>query len=514
MASKQQEEGLKSASDSDVALLKSPQQLIDEEERRWYQWFSKTDTPAERRLIVKLDLLIVLFSVACYWVKYLDQTNISNAYVSGMSKELGFHGNELVQFQTVYIVGAAVMQLPFIWIFVKVPMNVVVPSLDILWGIVTLLQFRTTSYGEMIAYRFLVGCFEAAFFPAVHWVLGSWYRKDEIARRGGIFYLGLNLGTLTSGLLQSATLRGLDGHLGLAAWRWMFIVNAIITIPLGILGFFVWPGTPDKCHSFFLSKEEVELAKARLLRVGHTSAVHSFTFADFKAVLRGWKVWVLSFWDVLFWNTGPNGAAYLLWLKSIYPTNLPKVNELSVTAPAIGIAYVLGVNFASDLIRSPRISISFCNTALLIGILILASGTGNHAARFVGYNLLPFSYSQSSSLYGWSNAILRRDPKERVIVLIVMNTLAQASTAFIGLLTYPTAPRFKKGFIFSAVITFSQICFTQVVAWFATREEHRNAELDRLASAQSERSSTSSLKDEGLESPRVTDGLPVVERRD
>lgn len=100
-------------------------------------------------------------------------------------------------------------------------MNIVVPTLDIGWGIMTLLQYRTQSYGEMIAYRFLVGCFEAAFFPAVHWVLGSWYRKDEIARRGGIFYLGLYLGTLTSGLLQSATLRGLDGHLGLAAWRWM-----------------------------------------------------------------------------------------------------------------------------------------------------------------------------------------------------------------------------------------------------------------------------------------------------
>lgn len=51
MASKHQEEGLKSVSDSDLALHKSPQQLIDEEDRKWYQWFSKTDTPAERRLM-------------------------------------------------------------------------------------------------------------------------------------------------------------------------------------------------------------------------------------------------------------------------------------------------------------------------------------------------------------------------------------------------------------------------------------------------------------------------------
>lgn len=80
--------------------------------------------------------------------------------------------------------------------------------------------------------------------------------------------------------------------------------------------------------------------------------------------------------------------------------------------------------------------------------------------------------------------------------------------------SFAEAPRFKKGFIYSAVITVAQIAFTQVVGWFATREEHRNADADRLASAQSETSSSSSLKDEGIESPSAVDVLTVVQRKD
>lgn len=83
-----------------------------------------------------------------------------NAYVSGMAKELGFHGNELVHFQTIFTVGNVVALLPFTYLFPRVPMHHLVPTLDLLWGIFTLLQYRATSYGEIMAYRFMVSIFE------------------------------------------------------------------------------------------------------------------------------------------------------------------------------------------------------------------------------------------------------------------------------------------------------------------------------------------------------------------
>jgi hypothetical protein len=129
--------------------------------RKWYQvrWFQDYDTPEERKLILKLDLLIVPYVFLAYWVKYIDQANINNAYVAGMKEDLNFKGNELVRLQTMYILGKALYrkpslpdtykcklvfsgmnlistgavlgQLPFMYLFTKIPMFYLIPFLDI-----------------------------------------------------------------------------------------------------------------------------------------------------------------------------------------------------------------------------------------------------------------------------------------------------------------------------------------------------------------------------------------------
>jgi MFS family permease len=121
-----------------------------------------------------------------------------------------------------YNLGAVIGQLPFALLFRKLPMNYLISSLDLLWGVFTLLQYRAEGYSELTAYRFLVGLFESAFFPGVHYVFGSCYRADEISRRDGVFFVGLTLGTLTASLIQAAASAHLSGVAGLAGWRYVF----------------------------------------------------------------------------------------------------------------------------------------------------------------------------------------------------------------------------------------------------------------------------------------------------
>lgn len=83
-----------------------------------------------------------------------------NAYVSGLKEDLGFNGNQLVSLNSMYVAGAVIGQLPFTFIFPMFPMNYTIPGLEIGWGIFTLLQYRTQTFGELMAYRFLVGIFE------------------------------------------------------------------------------------------------------------------------------------------------------------------------------------------------------------------------------------------------------------------------------------------------------------------------------------------------------------------
>ncbi|KAF3760952.1 hypothetical protein M406DRAFT_73409 [Cryphonectria parasitica EP155] len=434
--------------------------------RRWYQWYSAEDSPEERKLVLKLDLLIVPYAFIVYWIKYIDQTNINNAYASGMSSDLNFTGNQLVQFQTIFYVGNVVGLLPFIYLFPRVPMHILVPTLDLCWGIFTLLQYRAQSYGEIMAYRFLVSLFEGPYFTGVHFVLGSWYRSDEVGRRGGTFYTGLTLGTLTASLLQAAATTYLDGHNGLPGWRWLFIINAIITLPVALLGFFIWPGTPDRPNRLVIKPHELELARARLERHGSRVESAPFTWALLARIFKNWKFWVILFWDTIFFNTSANSAAFLLWIKSLDRYDTAAMNNLAAISPALGIFFVFFINYSADLWVSRPVAISTASAFNFTALVILSVWDVPEAAKWFAFSVTYSSVAVSSVLYGWANAILRDNIEERALTLTLMTAVGTATNAFVPNLTYPTveAPRYPKGYVFSAVMVVCLVIMTWIMS--------------------------------------------------
>ncbi|OJJ64826.1 hypothetical protein ASPSYDRAFT_84816 [Aspergillus sydowii CBS 593.65] len=446
--------------------------------RRWYRikWFADQDTKEERRLILKLDALIVPYAFLAYWVKYVDQANINNAYVSGLQEDLKLHGNELVELQTMYTVGAVVGQLPFAYLFTKFPMSWVIPFLDIMWGVFTLLQYRVNSFGEMMVYRFFVGWFEAAFFPGMHYIFGAWYRGDEIARRGGCFYVGLTLGTLTASLIQAGTSSSLDGVHGLAGWRWMYIVCAIITIPIGILGYFILPGTPDKPNKLVISEKDIELSKSRLSRAGHTFQ-GKWSLRTLANVLRNWKFWALLLLDVFFWNGSINTTTggYLLWLKSLNRYTTSRLNELGAISPGLGMFYTLFICFASDLVLGPAWAITVAHIWNIVGLIILVTWNVPESALWFAFITTYSAVSMSSVLYGWVNEQLRYSPVERSITLVILNTIAQSTTAWTPLLVFKTVegPRFTKGYSFVLANAICLIALAHIIKYFIARQDKR-----------------------------------------
>ncbi|KAL4904123.1 hypothetical protein BDW74DRAFT_168564 [Aspergillus multicolor] len=435
--------------------------------RKWYDWYSPEDTPEERKLITKLDLLIVPYAFTVYWVKYIDQGNINNAYVSGMADELDFHGNELVHFQTIFTVGNVVALLPFMYLFPRVPMHYLVPALDLLWGIFTLLQYRATSYAEIMAYRFMVSIFEASYFPGVHYVLGSWYKSNEIGRRGGAFYVGLTLGYLTASLLQSATLDNLDGVHGLAGWRWLFIVNAIITLPLAVIGAFIYPGTIDKPNRLVINEKDLAIARRRLEKQGNTVSSAPFSWALVKKIFGTKRFWLVLLWDSLFFNSSANTASFLLWLKSLNRFSESKLNQLNSISPALGIFFILFINFSTDLFLERAWAITLASAVNFTSLVILAIWNVPESAKWFAFAVQYAAVAVSSVLYGWVNVIYKDSIEERAVVLVLVTAISTSWTAWIPLFTYPTVegPQFKHGYVFSAVITGLLVAMTFFIRW-------------------------------------------------
>ena len=118
--------------------------------------------------------------------------------------------------------------------------------------------------------------------------VGSWYRNEELFKRAGVWFMGNSLGSMFSGYLQAAAYRNLDGVFGRAGWRWLFIVQGIITLPLAFLGFAVWPGLPSSPKRWYFTEKEHNLALRRMPTVEQ----EGITWKTFKYTLRRPMWWI------------------------------------------------------------------------------------------------------------------------------------------------------------------------------------------------------------------------------
>ncbi|PVH80445.1 retrograde regulation protein 2 [Cadophora sp. DSE1049] len=438
-----------------------------------WQWFAPTDTKEERRLILKLDLLILPYAFLMFWVSYIDGTNISNAWVSGLSDDLGFHGNQLVHFQTMSTVGQIIGQIPSAIFFSILPMHWIVPGTQLGWGVFTLVQFRAQTYGQLMAYRFMIGFFEASLFPGIWYVLGSWYRPDEIGRRAGMFQMGLPFAALTAGLVQSGASANLDGVNGLAGWRWMFIIVSIMTFPTAFLGFFIWPGTPTMPNKIWIKEKDLAVHRKHFgaMAKNHVKGKHSW--ALWKGIFLDWKIWTFTIYNNLLYFSDPQPwSGYLLWLKSLGRYSDAKVNSLSATAPGVGMLLVLVINSFADWFGRP-VAVLVAQGMNAISTLILIIWDVPEAAKWYAFNTYYADVGMNGVVFSYCQDACRRNDTERGIIVVVINIIAQIFRAWAGNLMFATvdAPRFQKGYGTCFAAAISIMGFTYYVRYLYARQE-------------------------------------------
>ncbi|EGW35426.1 putative permease [Spathaspora passalidarum NRRL Y-27907] len=460
--------------------------------RKWYHWFHEDDTPEERRVILKIDLLLTFYSLMAYWVKYLDQTNLTNAYVGGLKEAINMQGNDFVNTGVMFSVGNIIFQIPFMYILYAVPLNYVLPALDLCWSILTVCLYRVENVATLKALRFLIGAFEAPSYLAYHALFASWFKGStaEISRRAGFYYLGQYLGVLTSGLLSGAIARTMGGVHGLQSWQWIFIIDGIISVVVGFIGFYMIPGTPEDCYSIFLSDDDIRIARRRMIKdqkdhkPRENAVKHFFNAEIWKSIFTSWHFYVLCLWNIFCWNNSNAGSgSYALWLKSL--TNADgsprfgpgQLQDYTALTPGLGLIWLIITCSFADLFKSRSGAILFSQVFNVIGNVLLAVWHIPEGAKWFAFCLQYFGWAMAPVLYSWQGDICRKDIRERQVVLVSMNILAQQSTAWISVLVWPTveAPRFLKGFSFTASSAVALSVWTIVVLWFYKREERANA---------------------------------------
>lgn len=457
----------------------------DRANHKWYKWFDENDTPAERKLMWKIDILLTFYAFMAYWVKYLDQTNLNNAYVAGLQESLSMKGNDLVNTQVLFNVGNIVFQIPFMYVLYGLPLNYVLPFLDLCWSALTIGTYRVNSLGQLKAIRFFIGAFEAPSYLAYQYLFGTFiFNPAMIARRSMFYYFGQYLGVLTSGLLSGAIVRTFQNKGGLEAWRWIFIIDGIISLVVGFLGFYMLPGTPTDCYSIFLTDDEIRLLRRKLKENNTASRPQSDLLKSlvsknmWKSILSSWEFYVLTVWNMLCWNNS-NGAsgAYILWLKSLKRYGAGKLQDYSALTPGLGLAWLFITCMYADLFHLRWLAILLSQVFNIAGNVILAVWHVPERAKWFAWCMQYFGWAMAPVLYSWQNDICRRDAQKRAVILVVMNMLAQSSTAWMAVIVWKTkeAPRFLKGYSFTATSAFCLCLWTFLVLWLYKRQEKRHA---------------------------------------
>ncbi len=342
----------------------------------------------------------------------------------------------------------------------RAPPNIVLPACMIVWGLCTCLGTRAASYSELAAYRFLTGLCEGAFFPSIHYVFGSWYRPDEISRRSGIFYVAGSIGTISTGFICASIFQHMDGALGHAAWRWMFLIGGLVTFPIAFFGVLTFPGTPQHPNRWLFRGNELALARARLAVVGRRPSQNvSLSLSSVKRFLGRWHFWILIPWSIIFQQGYLPMAqnTYTLWIKSNKQYTTAKVNNLTVVPPCVGIVAIVLFAWTTDRFGS-RARLPLFSLAHLIAFLgILA---------FVVYEKSAFSYkwfgvavsnvenAMIPVMYAWANLICTDDSEERAFILAAMLAFAMAFNSWVPILSLPTteAPKYLRGYTAALVM--------------------------------------------------------------
>ncbi|KAF2647861.1 permease of the major facilitator superfamily [Lophiostoma macrostomum CBS 122681] len=406
---------------------------------------SEEELEIERKLRKVIDWRIMPLVILVYLMNYIDRNNYAAAKLQGLVEDLHLVGDQ-------YQVGLSILFVGYV--LMQVPSNLLLnyagrPSwylgfFTIIWGLVSALTSQVTSYGGIVACRFILGIVEAPFFAGVLFYLSKWYTKDELAKRMAIFYSGSLVSGAFGNLIAAGILNGLAGKRGMGAWQWLYIIEGTITIGIGILVVIILPDFPDTWNA--LSPEMKRVANRRLAIDAAEADVDD---AGGMSQIRGMK---LAFLDpktymLALAYMGITGAA---GFQNFFPT-LTKTLGYSQTISLLLVAppyvfmvfYSFAHCFYSDKFGNRFWFLTYPVFISSIGFIIFMT-TDSFGPRYFSFFLMNFVFAQNGTIYAWISNAIPRPPAKRAAALAFINSVGNSASIWTPFTYWPSsAPHYR-----------------------------------------------------------------------
>jgi MFS transporter, ACS family, tartrate transporter len=247
-----------------------------------------TKSELEISTIRAISWRLIPFLVLAYFLSYLDRVNLGFAALT-MNADLKFSPIVFSWGAGIFFIGYFIFEVPSNLALEKFGASRWIARIMVTWGIISGLMAMITGIWSFYGLRFLLGVAEAGFFPGIILYLTYWYPAEYRARFLAAFAIAVPISTVI-GAPISGLLLGLDGAMGLQGWQWLFIVEGVPSVLLGVVTWFYLTDRPAKAD--WLTAEQKAWLAARL--AGETAAKESAQTLTLGQALASPRVLALS----------------------------------------------------------------------------------------------------------------------------------------------------------------------------------------------------------------------------
>ncbi|KAK7224910.1 hypothetical protein V2G26_012913 [Clonostachys chloroleuca] len=410
---------------------------------------------AEKRLVRKIDFIMMPAVWLMYILAYIDRQNIGNAKVAGMDKDLALTDDQYAMLLSIFFIGYLICEVPSNLILTRSRPSWYLPGIMIVWGGICAAMSAVKNYEGMLALRFFLGAIEAGFFPGVLYVMTCWYKKAEIGKRFSIFFTASVFSGALSGLLAGAITGNMEGVQGIRGWRWLYLIEGCCTIAFAICLKFILLDFPESSKR--LSLDERQLAVVRMLHDRQTTvARHSIKLTHWqaiKAALADPRTYIFIILFVM--DLGSCTISYFI------PTIVKSMGYTSVMAQymtipiwMVGAVFLVILSYTADATGDRRWHITGCLGLSFICTIVCVT-VGNAKVQ---YAMLCFYiaglYTALPLILNWTSEVISLPAEKRAVVVALVNSIGNLSAVY-GSRLWPAGdgPNFIKGFATTGAFT-------------------------------------------------------------
>lgn len=313
----------------------------------------------ERKLLRKLDWRVALSACIMFIGLQIDRGNLAQAVVDDLLPDLGINTNDYNTGNTIFLVAFLLAELPSQLISKKLGPDIFIPIQMISWSVVAACQGAMQNKTGFFICRALIGALEGGFIADLVLWLTYFYKSTELPLRLSWFWTSLSLCQIVTSLLAFAILR-MRGVAGMAGWRWLFIIEGLITLIIGISAFYLMvPSavqTKNKLHpKGWFNDREVKIVVNRVLRDDPSKGdMHNRQGLSVKMIAKA--AWDYDLWPIYaigFLAYIPQGTIQPYMTLSMKELGFDRiiVNLLTIPQAVLHIIFLIAVTWFSERIN-------------------------------------------------------------------------------------------------------------------------------------------------------------------